>query len=118
MEIRKALQDSGLPDPVRLLARVRPAGRFPQPDVIAWHPTSNIWHFHEIKRGNDRIDPDQLRTLALLRHVYGADVAVIRYIEAGRRSQWPHTATAPPLEFNGNAATLALIGTGRGLSNA
>jgi hypothetical protein len=102
-EIRSALRESNLPDPTKVMERVRgQVGKLRGPDVIAYHRLNGDWKFHEIKK-DDSVMEHQKQVLALLRHVYGADVAIVRYVERPARTRVALSVPAAPLEFFGDS---------------
>jgi hypothetical protein len=54
------------------------------PDIVAYSEDRNEWRFCEVKRLGERVDPDQLKALAVLHLLTGAPVAVLRVVEHGK----------------------------------
>jgi hypothetical protein len=110
--IRQALRACNLPDPHHVMERVRPSFKPRLPDVVGYNRSDGKchWKFHEIKR-TDPIIRGQLETLAVLRHVFGAEVAVVRYVSNDARVKivYPRTLRAEFLEFRGSPADLPRI---------
>jgi hypothetical protein len=51
------------------------------PDIIAYSEVRKEWRFCEVKRRGERVDPGQLKALAVLYLLTGAPVAVVRVVE-------------------------------------
>jgi hypothetical protein len=56
------------------------------PDIVAWSKARGEWRFCEVKGPGDRINPDQLKALAVLYLLTGAPVAVLRVVEVAADS--------------------------------
>ena len=95
-------------DIVRILHEygAQTASKLVNPDLVAFHPGKRRWGFFEIKLRTDKIRPNQICSLGVLRLVTGGDVAVVRlvpmgtHIESGKREhnfifQVLNTACAP-----------------------
>src|SRR5437899_10091429 len=65
---------SDIQDPLNFIPR--------NPDIVAYSEDRNEWRFCEVKRLSERVDPDQLKALAVLHLLTGAPVAVLRVVEA------------------------------------
>ena len=65
-----------------------------EPDVFLVHPEHGAL-FLEVKKGQDRISPEQLECLAQIRGILGANVGVVYLSEDGV----PHTPRKYELEF-------------------
>jgi hypothetical protein len=53
------------------------------PDIVAWSMRRKEWRFCEVKRFRERVDPRQVKTLAVLHLHTGAPVAIAVVVEAG-----------------------------------
>lgn len=54
------------------------------PDIVAFHPEHRSWAFFEVKMPLDKIRNNQIRSLALLKHVLSARVGIIRFMPNGK----------------------------------
>jgi hypothetical protein len=65
------------------------------PDIAAFHPEHRSWGFFEVKMPQDKICNNQIRSLALLKHVLSVRVGIIRLVPNGK-ARAPLTVLTSP----------------------
>jgi hypothetical protein len=68
------------------------------PDIVAYHQGRKEWRFCEAK-GDDPVDPNQIRALAILHLLTGAPVAVVRLVPSGRQVKSPKRSHEAKLAY-------------------